>query len=96
MPSPSATNRRDREYDRRHSELERSMGGRFRESEEVNERRFQQLELRFQHADETNERRHQEVLRAIGLLHHHVRANGSPAMVPQPGVDPSVPAPADN
>ena len=46
--------------------------------------------------DKDNERRHQELLRAIGRLYHHVHADGSPATVPLPDVDPAVPAPADN
>ena len=47
-------------------------------------------------AQELNERRHQELLGAIGLLYHHVHADGTPAIVPLPDVDPAVPAPADN
>ena len=105
------SNRRDRDYDRRfgtmennvahrmgtlESNIDHRMGtlesnvdSRFREMEEV-------IGWRFQHAEDVNERRHQELLRAIGLLYHHVHADGSPATIPLPDVDPAVPAPADN
>ena len=88
--------RRFDEVDRRFDEVDR----RFAQMEETMDRRFSEaaeaMDLRFQHAEETNERRHQEVLRAIGLLYHHVHADGSPAIIPLPDADPSVPAPADN
>ena len=90
------SNRRDHDNDRRFDEVDR----RFAQMEETMDRRFSEaaeaMDLRFQHAEETNERRHQEVLRAIGLLYHHVHADGSPAIIPLPDADPSVPAPADN
>ena len=53
-------------------------------------------ERRHSEVQELNERRHQELLGAIGLLYRHVHADGSPAIVPLPDVDPAVPAPADN
>ena len=95
--------RRFRDVDRRFDEVDRRFGEvdrRFIQMEEAMDRRFSEaaeaMDLRFQHAEETNERRHQEVLRAIGLLYHHVHADGSPAIIPLPDADPSVPAPADN
>ena len=75
--------------DHRMATLESNVDRRFSEMEEIIDRRFEQ-------AEDVNERRHQEVLRAIGLLYHHVHADGSPAIVPLPDVDPAVPAPADN
>ena len=104
------SNRRDHDNDRRFRDVDRRFGEvdrrfdevdrRFAQMEETMDRRFSEaaeaMDLRFQHAEETNERRHQEVLRAIGLLYHHVHADGSPAIIPLPDADPSVPAPADN
>ena len=75
--------------DHRMGIFESNVDSRFREMEEV-------VGWRFQHAEDVNERRHQELLRAIGLLYHHVHADGSPATIPLPDVDPAVPAPADN
>ena len=75
--------------DHRMGILESNVDSRFREMEEV-------VGWRFQHAEDVNERRHQELLRAIGLLYHHVHADGSPATIPLSDVDPAVPAPADN
>lgn len=46
--------------------------------------------------DRDYDRRHQELLGAISLLYRHVHADGSPATIPLPDVDPAVPAPADN
>ena len=105
------SNRRDRDYDRRFGTMESNVDRRFGTMEnnvdhrmgilESNvDRRFREMEevigWRFQHAEDVNERRHQELLRAIGLLYHHVHADGSPATIPLPDVDPAVPAPADN
>ena len=97
------SNRRDHDNDRRFRDVDRrfdEVDRRFAQMEETMDRRFSEaaeaMDLRFQHAEETNERRHQEVLRAIGLLYHHVHADGSPAIIPLPDADPSVPAPADN
>ena len=65
-----------------------------------NERRFGTLESdtdrRFREMEGANERRHQELLGAIALMYRHVHADGSPAIVPLPDVDPAVPAPDDN
>ena len=61
-----------------------------------NDRRHSEVDRRFQEMEESNERRHQELLKAIGLLYHHVHADGSPAIVPLPDIDPVAPAPADN
>ena len=105
------SNRRDRDYDRRFGTMESNVDRRFGTMENnVDHRmgilesnvdsRFREMEevigWRFQHAEDVNERRHQELLRAIGLLYHHVHADGSPATIPLPDVDPAVPAPADN
>ena len=96
------SNRRDHDNDRRFRDVDRRFGEvdrrfdevdrRFAQMEETMDRRFSEaaeaMDLRFQHAEETNERRHQEVLRAIGLLYHHVHADGSPAIIPLPDADP--------
>ena len=59
-------------------------------SENTADRRLREME-------EANERRHQELLRAIGALYRHVHADGSPAIVPLPDIDPAIaPTPADN
>ena len=83
------TNRRDKDIDRRFGELEADIDRRFREMEANIDRRFREME-------EANERRHQELLKAIGALYRHVHADGSPAIVPLPDIDPVVPAPADD
>ena len=61
-----------------------------------NERRDKDHERRFKEIEEANERRHQELLKTISLLYRHVHADGSPATVPLPDIDPVAPAPADN
>ena len=84
------TNRRDNDNERRFQEIESNTDRRFRELEAEIYRRFDEVE-------EANERRHQELLRAIGALYRHVHADGSPAIVPLPDIDPAIaPAPADN
>ena len=64
------------------------------------DRRFGELKAdidrRFKEMEEANERRHQELLKAISLLYRHVHADGSPAIVPLPDVEPVAPAPADD
>ena len=94
------SNRRDRDNERRFGTMERNVDHRMATLESNVDRRFSEMEeiidRRFEQAEDVNERRHQEVLRAIGLLYHHVHADGSPAIVPLPDVDPAVPAPADN
>ena len=99
-----ANERRFAEIDRRFQEMEEAnerrfveIDRRFREMEEANERRFVEIDRRFREMEEANERRHQELLKAIGALYHHVHADGSPAIVPMPGIDPATaPTPADN
>lgn len=59
-------------------------------------RRDKENDRRHSEAESNNERRHQELLKAISLLYRHVHADGSPAIVPLPDVDPVAPAPADN
>ena len=83
------SNRRDKDNDRRHKEAEETNDRRHKEAEETNERRHRE-------AEEANERRHQELLKAIGLLYHHVHADGSPAIVPLPDIEPVAPTPADD
>ena len=65
-----------------------------------NDRRHQETEnnnnRRHQETENNNERRHQEMLKAISMLYRHVHADGSPAIVPLPDIDPVVPAPADD
>ncbi len=98
------TNRRDQDNDRRFREIESNTDRRFREMEEANERRFREIESntdrRFREMEEANDRRHQELLKAIGALYRHVHADGSPAIVPLPDIDPATapaaPTPADN
>ena len=61
------------------------------------EHRFGEMDRRFREMEEANERRHQELLKAIGALYRHVHADGSPAIVPLPDIDPAIaPTPADN
>ena len=75
-----------RDTNRRDKEMDR----RFKELGSEMDRRFREME-------EANERRHQELLKAIGALYRHVHADGSPAIVPLPDIDPAIaPAPADN
>lgn len=69
--------------------------------EEANDRRFREMEAandrRFREMEEANDRRHQELLKAMGALYRHVHADGSPAIVPLPDIDPAIaPMPADN
>ena len=59
-------------------------------------RRDKENDRRHQETENNNERRHQEMLKAISMLYRHVHADGSPAIVPLPDIDPVVPAPADN
>ena len=59
-------------------------------------RRDKENDRRHREAESNNERRHQELLKAVSLLYRHVHADGSPAIVPLPEVDPAEPAPADN
>lgn len=59
-------------------------------------RRDKENDRRHSEAESNNERRHQELLKAISLLYQHVHADGNPAIVPLPDVDPIAPAPADN
>ena len=61
-----------------------------------NERRDKDHERWHQEIKDENERRHQELLKAISLLYQHVHADGSPAIVPLPDIEPVAPAPADN
>lgn len=56
-------------------------------------RRDKDIDRRFREMEEANERRHQELLKAISLLYRHVHADGSPAIVPLPDIDPVAPAP---
>ncbi|MDE2787376.1 MAG: hypothetical protein OXL37_12030 [Chloroflexota bacterium] len=90
----------DANIDRRFGELEAGIDRRFREVDANIDRRFGELEAdidrRFREMEEANERRHQELLKAIGALYRHVHADGSPAIVPLPDIDPVAPAPADN
>lgn len=76
-------------YIRDSNRRDRDYDHRFGTLESSADRRFREME-------DANQRRHQELLRAIGLLHHHVHADGSPAIVPLPDVEPAAPAPADN
>ena len=80
------TNRRDKDIDRRFEELGVDIDRRFEKLEADIDRRFREME-------EANERRHQELLKAISLLYQHVHADGSPAIVPLPDIDPVAPAP---
>ena len=93
-------NRRDKDIDRRFGELEADIDRRFGELGADIDRRFGELgadiDRRFGEMEEANERRHQELLKAISPLYQHVHADGSPAIVPLPDIDPVVPAPADN
>ena len=59
-------------------------------------RRDKENDRRHQETENNNERRHQEMLKAISMLYRHVHADGSPAIVPLPDIDPVVPAPADD
>ncbi len=95
------TNRRDQDNDRRFREIESNTDRRFTELEAEIDRRFTELEAeidrRFKEMEEANERRHQELLKAIGALYRHVHADGSPAIVPLPDIDPALaPVPADD
>ena len=90
------TNRRDKDIDRRFREMEANIDRRFREMEEANERRFGEIDRRFREMEEANERRHQELLKAIGLLYHHVHGDDGKAIIPLPDVEPVAPAPADD
>ena len=104
------TDSRFREIDRRFTLLEEAIAHRFRQVDhrfgEV-ERRFVEMDRRFTEMEanidrrllqmeDANDRRHYELLQTIGLLYHHVHADGSPATIPLPDADPAVPAPADN
>lgn len=59
-------------------------------------RRDKDIDRRFKELEDANERRHQELLKAISLLYRHVHADGSPAIVPLPDIEPVAPAPADD
>ena len=51
---------------------------------------------RFREMEEANERRHQELLKAIGLLYHHVHGDDGKAIIPLPNIEPVAPTPADD
>jgi hypothetical protein len=74
-----------RDTNRRDKDIDR----RFRELEADIDRRFREME-------EANERRHQELLKAIGLLYHHVHDDDGKAIIPLPDIELVAPAPADN
>ena len=83
------SNRRDKDIDRRFGEMEANIDRRFREMEANIDRRFREMEA-------ANERRNQELLKAIGLLYHHVHGDDGKAIIPLPDIEPVAPTPADD